>query len=115
MWCANVSRGIPVPDASIALKIITVIRKYPAATASCATATITPIYVELVTAIHTPVIVSNVYSIPMVPTAKSANPDSTETPFNRIVKIVGATSWALIRLRDRVTIVPDSVRVYRTS
>lgn len=115
MWCANASRDTLVPDANIALKIITVIRKYPAATASCATATITLIYVELVTAIRTPVIASNVYSIPMVPTARSANPDSTETPFNRIVKIVGATSWALIRLRDRVAIAPDNVLVYRTS
>lgn len=115
MWCANALRGIPVPDANIALKIITVIRKYPAVTASCATVTITLIYVELVTAIHTPDIASNVYSIPMVPTAKSANPDSTETPFNRIVKIVAATSLALIKLRDHVTIVLDNVRVYRTS
>lgn len=105
--------GTPVPDANIALKITTVIRKYPAAIASCATATITLIYVKLVTAIRTPVIAFNVCFTPMVPTARSANLDSTETPFNRIVKIVDAMSWAPTRPRDRVTIIPDNVHVCR--
>lgn len=115
MWCANASTDTPAPDANIALKISTVIRKYPAVAASCATATITPIYVDLVTATRTPVIVSSVCSTPMVPTVRSAKPDSTETPFNRIVKTADATSWAPTKPRDRATIVPDSVRVCHMS
>ena len=75
------------------------------------TVTITQIYVVSATAIRTPVIVSNVSSTLTVTLARCAKQGSMETLYGRIVKTVDVTSWALIRPRDRATIVPDNVRV----
>lgn len=113
MLYANVSKDILDLVASIAPRIISATQRCQAAAVNSANATTTRTYVASVIAIRIAVIASSVYSIPMVPLAKCAKKDSTETLCGRIVKTVDAIFWA--PTRARATIVPDSVRVYRTS
>lgn len=110
----SVSTATLVPVVKIAPKIISAIPRFLAAAASLATATTTPIYVDLETAILTGVAVYSVCTIPMGGIVRFVKQDSMETPLNKIVRIAVATSWGQTEMLDPVITEPDSVLVYHT-